>query len=103
MTVLARGELTRLTQPGDHIAVTGVFLPLMRSGFAALSGGLLSETYLEAHRIVQMNKTEDDEMDEGVLTEVEIRLGYCIAFALNFYAHLSRAIEYLIGVQIGKM
>jgi len=72
MTVLARGELTRLTQPGDHVAVTGVFLPLMRSGFAALSGGLLSETYLEAHRIVQMNKTEDDEMNEGVLTEEEI-------------------------------
>jgi len=72
MTVLARGELTRLTQPGDHIAVTGVFLPLMRQGFAAMSGGLLSETYMEAHRIVQMNKTEDDEMEEGVLTEEEI-------------------------------
>jgi len=33
MTVYARGENTRLTQPGDHVAITGVFLPLLRTGF----------------------------------------------------------------------
>lgn len=50
MTVLCRGELTRQTLPGDHVAVTGIFLPVARAaGFAALTAGLLSDTYLEAH------------------------------------------------------
>lgn len=33
MSVYARGENTRLAQPGDHVAITGVFLPLLRTGF----------------------------------------------------------------------
>lgn len=51
MTIYARGEITRLTQPGDHVGVTGVFLPMMKSGFQGGSGGsgLLAEVYLEAH------------------------------------------------------
>lgn len=49
MTVYCRGELTRQAQPGDHVLVTGVYLPMMRHGFKQLVGGLLSETYLDAH------------------------------------------------------
>ncbi len=33
MSIYARGENTRVTQPGDHVAVSGIFLPLLRSGF----------------------------------------------------------------------
>lgn len=33
MSVYARGENTRLAQPGDHVAITGIFLPLLRTGF----------------------------------------------------------------------
>ncbi|XP_016362953.1 DNA replication licensing factor mcm7-like [Sinocyclocheilus anshuiensis] len=33
MTIYARGENTRVAQPGDHVAVSGIFLPLLRSGF----------------------------------------------------------------------
>lgn len=33
MTVSVRGENTRAAQPGDHVTITGVFLPLLRSGF----------------------------------------------------------------------
>lgn len=33
MSVFARGENTRIAQPGDHVAITGVFLPLLRTGF----------------------------------------------------------------------
>lgn len=73
MTVFCRGEVTRLTQPGDHVSITGVFLPMLRTGFNALAAGLLSETYLEAHRIVKMNKTEDDELEAADLTEEEVK------------------------------
>lgn len=33
MSVYARGENTRLAQPGDHVAITGIFLPLLQTGF----------------------------------------------------------------------
>ncbi|XP_066578804.1 DNA replication licensing factor MCM7 [Amia ocellicauda] len=73
MTVMVRGENTRLAQPGDHVAVSGIFLPLLRSGFRQAVQGLLSETYLEAHRITMMNKTEDDELGTEELSEEELR------------------------------
>lgn len=38
-----------------------------------LPKGLLSETYLEAHRIVKMNKSEDDESGAGELSREELR------------------------------
>ena len=46
---MCSGEQTRQCQPGDHISICGVFLPLQRQGFKAMVSGLLSDTYLEAH------------------------------------------------------
>ncbi|CAG5132698.1 unnamed protein product [Candidula unifasciata] len=74
MTIYCRGETTRKAQPGDHICVTGIFLPLMRQGFQQIAQGLLSETFLEAHRVSQMNKTEDDLSESRDLTPEELRL-----------------------------
>lgn len=137
--MLVEGENTRIAQPGDHVSVTGIFLPILRSGFRQvvqvrkgvwskegmfrfppcwptltvpqrknyqqqnkieqrvlletpggvtwmsklkalcshfglfLFKGLLSETYLEAHRIVKMNKSEDDESGAGELSREELR------------------------------
>ncbi|XP_071159083.1 DNA replication licensing factor mcm7-like [Mytilus galloprovincialis] len=73
MTVYCRGEMTRNTQPGDHVSITGIFLPLMKAGYTQVQAGLLAETYLEAHRLVKMNKTEDDELSAEELSEDEIR------------------------------
>lgn len=69
LSIIAKGEQTRLALPGDHVSVTGIFLPILKLGFAQMAGGLLSETYLEAHRIVKMNKTEDDEIGNDALTQ----------------------------------
>ncbi|CAG08303.1 unnamed protein product [Tetraodon nigroviridis] len=89
MSVYARGENTRLAQPGDHVAITGIFLPLLQTGFRQAVQGLLSETYLEAHSITLMNKTEDDELGTEELSDEELRsitgrstLGN-VAFGLN--------------------
>uniref|UniRef100_A0A8C8RPB2 DNA replication licensing factor MCM7 n=1 Tax=Pelusios castaneus TaxID=367368 RepID=A0A8C8RPB2_9SAUR len=73
ISVAVHGENTRLAQPGDHVSITGVFLPLLRTGFRQIAQGLLSETYLEAHRIIKMNKSEEDEQGSGELTEEELR------------------------------
>ncbi|KAK6298648.1 hypothetical protein J4Q44_G00317030 [Coregonus suidteri] len=73
MTIYARGENTRVAQPGDHVAIAGVFLPLLRTGFRQAVQGLLSETYLESHSITLMNKTEDDELGTAELSGEELR------------------------------
>lgn len=49
VTIMCRGEVVRKAQLGDHIVVTGIFLPLMRTGFKQMVSELLSETYIEAH------------------------------------------------------
>lgn len=40
----------------------------------------MSETYLEAHSITLMNKTEDDELGNEELTDEELRgiTGWCL-------------------------
>ena len=37
ITVYARGEVTRAATPGDHVSVCGVYLPIQRTGFAAIA------------------------------------------------------------------
>ena len=73
ITVFARGEQTRLAAPGDHVAINGVYLPIKKEGFKAMTSGLLSETYLEAHRIVLMSKADEAEVDLTEITDEEIR------------------------------
>ena len=49
ITVLCRGENTRQCQPGDHVSIMGVFLPMPKQGYAAMSSGLLSDTFIDCH------------------------------------------------------
>lgn len=53
-----------------------------------MASGLLAETYLEAHRIIQLNKTEDEEMGEEEITEEELRT----LQEDNFYEKLATSI-----------
>ncbi|XP_021017552.1 DNA replication licensing factor MCM7 isoform X1 [Mus caroli] len=73
ITVVLEGENTRIAQPGDHVSVTGIFLPVLRTGFQQMAQGLLSETYLEAHWIVKMTKSEDDVSGAGELSSEELK------------------------------
>ena len=57
-------------------------------GFKQRESGLLSDTYLEAHKIMRMSKSDDDMGDETEMTEEELK-------ALNeedFYNKLSSSI-----------
>ncbi|RNA27725.1 DNA replication licensing factor mcm7 [Brachionus plicatilis] len=71
ITIHAKGETTRLCRPGDHVSVTGIFMPVLKTGFSQMSQGLLADTYIEAHNIVRLNKTEDEEMLCDQLSEEE--------------------------------
>lgn len=93
LTIFTHGENTRNVQPGDHVLVTGVFLPAVRGTLAgrmaaANSGGasaLISDTYLEAHTITPLSKTDSNLMLEPTEEEVERLAGRTIILKLvNF-------------------
>ncbi|KAL1505170.1 hypothetical protein ABEB36_004792 [Hypothenemus hampei] len=88
LTVFCRGEVTRQALPGDHIAITGIFLPLVRQGFRQITAGLLSETYLDAHRVISLNKTAEDETNANQLTPEEI----AVLTEDDFYGKLAMSI-----------
>lgn len=79
LTVYAHGENTRLVQPGDHVLITGVFLPSVRGTIAgrmsvAAGGGtsaLLADTFLEAHTIVSLSKIDSSLEMEPTEDEIE--------------------------------
>jgi len=89
MTVIARGENTRLVVPGDHVQMTGVLLPMLRQGFKAMTQGLSTETFLDAHRVIKMNKSEDQEIDNEEMTEEEVQV---LSNEPDFYEKLSSSI-----------
>ncbi|XP_053824553.1 DNA replication licensing factor MCM7 [Vidua chalybeata] len=67
------GANTRQAQPGDHVRVTGTFLPLLRPGFRQVTQGLLSETFLEGHHLAKVNKSEEEEGEGGELSPEELQ------------------------------
>jgi DNA replication licensing factor MCM7 len=60
MTVHLQGSLTRLMNPGDVVHLGGIFLPVPYTGFQAVRAGLLTDTYLETHHILQLKKQYSD-------------------------------------------
>ncbi|CAD5116938.1 DgyrCDS5777 [Dimorphilus gyrociliatus] len=110
MTVYCRGELTRQAQPGDHVLVTGVYLPMMRHGFKQLVGGLLSETYLDAHRVIKMNKTVGEDAgvtDDDVLKHLEDedfydKLAYSVAPEIYGHEDVKKALLLLLVGGVDK-
>lgn len=71
MTLMMLGELTRQCTPGDHVSITGIFLPVEKSGYGLKTGGLASNTYIRVHYVTQLNKTEDDELNLEPMSQEE--------------------------------
>ncbi|KKA29425.1 hypothetical protein TD95_002683 [Thielaviopsis punctulata] len=68
LTVLCYGSLVRQINPGDVVDLAGVFLPTPYTGFKAMRAGLLTDTYLEAHYIMQHKKAYSDMLIDYSLT-----------------------------------
>ena len=60
LVMFYRGEVTRNAGPGDHVMVTGVYLPMSKAvGFRQITQGLLSETFMEAHVSLKADSVMD--------------------------------------------
>lgn len=73
ITVFCRGEATRACNPGDHVNVAGIYLPMKKDGYMSMVGGLTNETFIDAHSIVKINKQEDEEVDDEEMSEEELK------------------------------
>jgi DNA replication licensing factor MCM7 len=47
------GDLCRSCSPGDCVSIDGIYMPRPYTGFKALRAGLLTDTYILAHGVVQ--------------------------------------------------
>ncbi|XP_076290132.1 minichromosome maintenance 7 [Lasioglossum baleicum] len=89
VTVYCRGEKTRKCLPGDHVLITGIFLPIIKSGFSARVGAaLLNETYLDAHKIVCLTNMQSADDSNSELTDDELSL----LMEDDFYGKLAHSI-----------
>uniref|UniRef100_A0A1A9UP56 DNA replication licensing factor MCM7 n=1 Tax=Glossina austeni TaxID=7395 RepID=A0A1A9UP56_GLOAU len=112
MTIMCRGEMTRQAQPGDHVLISGVFLPLMRTGFRQLIQGLLSETFLQAYRIICLNKSDDitdkdadltaEELDEFAQDDFYERLATSLAPEIYGHVDVKKALLLLLVGGVDK-
>ncbi|OIR57437.1 MAG: DNA replication licensing factor Mcm7 [Amphiamblys sp. WSBS2006] len=61
MTVHVLEGLTRKITAGDHVVISGVFLPKPFTGFKAMKAGLLTDTYLRASDVRHLKRVEVEE------------------------------------------
>lgn len=114
ITVVAFGEQTRRCSPGDHVSISGIFLTVEKTGYRLRTGGLSADTYIQAHYITRMNKTEDDELNIEAMSPEEAaefiqdgqnfleRMSRSIAPEIYGHEHLKRALLLLLVGGVDK-
>ncbi|KAI1652909.1 DNA replication licensing factor mcm7 [Daldinia decipiens] len=71
LTIMCYGSAVRQISPGDVVDISGIFLPTPYTGFQAMRAGLLTDTYIEAHHIVQHKKAyEEMIIDDKLLRRI---------------------------------
>ncbi|KAG7355083.1 minichromosome maintenance complex protein [Nitzschia inconspicua] len=74
LSVICRGELTRLANPGDVTTVDGIFLPQKVNegqGYRGRSAGLMTTLFLDAQNIMVHKKSYEDSSIRDSLSEEE--------------------------------
>ena len=72
LTVLCYGSAVRRMNPGDVVDISGIFLPTPYTGFKGMRAGLLTDTFLEAHHVLQHKKAYSEMIvDERLVRRIE--------------------------------
>ncbi|OAF67001.1 DNA replication licensing factor MCM7 [Intoshia linei] len=88
ITIHCRGDLTRLCQPGDHVIISGTFLPSLKNDAKSKKYGLINDTFIDAHAVIKVNNEEDVIQSEENLTPEEIEL----FSRSDFYDRLAKSV-----------
>ena len=75
LVVHLRGGLTRSCKPGDAVSISGAFLPEPYTGFRAMKAGLLTSTFLDAMRVVQLKQSyKEHALDKDLQERMQVSL-----------------------------
>jgi DNA replication licensing factor MCM7 len=77
MSVIAKGETTRLCSPGDMVTITGVFCPAPMTGLRMIHGtGMLQDVFIETFKISKEKKSySETTLSEEVLARIDAEKG----------------------------
>ncbi|KAF9906469.1 Mcm2-7 hexameric complex component [Linnemannia zychae] len=89
------GVMTRTMNPGDTVAVSGIYVPIPYTGFQAMRAGLLTDTYLECHHVEQSKKqysemtitAQDQEELEDMAQDPDVYNKMARSIAPEIYGH----------------
>eukprot|EP01069_Polyplicarium_translucidae_P008196 Polyplicarium_translucidae@DN3197_c0_g1_i1.p1 len=72
MKIVLDGELTRLLSPGMAVTLAGILLPVTKTGFQGIKGGLTADTFFSVHDVEIHKKgyaslyEESNDLDEAL-------------------------------------
>jgi len=90
ITVYCMGSTTRQMTCGDKVVISGIWLPVRTSGFAAMRAGLTANTYLHACMVSRSKKGYDMRVQNpNIMREVEKAVR---ERGTDIYDHLGRSI-----------
>jgi DNA replication licensing factor MCM7 len=81
------GNNVRKCAPGETVTLSGIFLPMVYTGYRGLRAGLLHDNYLEIHSVTKLKKSYRDtnlspEMESDIASDTNI----------NIYTRLAKSI-----------
>ncbi|GMH35691.1 hypothetical protein BSKO_03559 [Bryopsis sp. KO-2023] len=88
LRIVVTGSLTQRAKPGDHVVVSGLFIPEPFVGFRAIKAGLITNTYLEATNI-EVAKVSYADIS---ISDIEVRMIQEMAESGNTYGRLAKSI-----------
>lgn len=93
MNCILHGENTTSIQPGMSVTLTGVLMPVTKSGFQALKGGLIAEKVFHIYYVQNNKENFNEHIDnyDKIMEEVE---------ALKKAPNLYELLAYNIGPEI---
>lgn len=75
MSVHFEEDLTRKVGPGDHVIISGIFMPRPYQGFRAVKAGLLTDTFLLSQHVIQIKqkyKQLSESMDSPLTKKIQL-------------------------------
>ncbi|KIL69837.1 hypothetical protein M378DRAFT_157073 [Amanita muscaria Koide BX008] len=113
MTIHLNGALTRTLNPGDVVHLAGIFLPVPYTGFQAIRAGLLTDTYLELHYVLQLKKQYSEmELTPEISVQIDLlktdpalynRLAQSIAPEIYGHSDVKKALLLLLVGGVTKV
>lgn len=72
-SIVMTSDLCRLVHPGEHVILSGIFMPRPYTGFKAIRAGLLTDTYIYATHVelIKSNSHSSTNVSDDVIEQIK--------------------------------